>query len=98
MKHIYKICGKISLLFYVFILYQLWHLCQYGGTRRHIPALMFGIAGFVGAFVLWMIARQSFKRDNFESFRKKNILCRDSHFYYNYTFLRNRTALLGNEI
>ena len=61
MKHIYKICGKISLLFYVFILYQLWHLCQYGGTR-HIPALMFGIAGFVGAFVLWMIARQSFEK------------------------------------
>lgn len=92
MKHIYKICGKISLLFYVLTLYQLWHLCQYGGTRRHIPALMFGIAGFIGAFVLWMIARQSFKRDNFGSFRKKNI------FYVEIAIFIITTLFFGGRI
>lgn len=45
MKYIYKITGKVSLLFYIFNLYQLWHLCQYGGLRRHIPMLVLGIIG-----------------------------------------------------
>ena len=37
MKYIYKITGKVSLILYIFMLYQFWHLCQYGGLRRHIP-------------------------------------------------------------
>ena len=36
MKYIYKITGKVSLILYIFMLYQFWHLCQYGGLRRHI--------------------------------------------------------------
>lgn len=57
MKYIYKITGKVSLLFYIFNLYQLWHLCQYGGLRSHIPMLVLGIIGLVGTLVLWLISR-----------------------------------------
>lgn len=42
MKYIYKITGKVSLILYIFMLYQFWHLCQYGGLRRHIPMLALG--------------------------------------------------------
>lgn len=57
MKHIYKICGKISLLCYLLMLYQLWHLCKYGGIRMHLPMLLFWTAVCTVMFVLWLIAR-----------------------------------------
>lgn len=63
MKYIYKICGKISLLFYIFILYQLWHLCQYGGLRRHLPVLITGVAGFLITLILWLVSRK-YKRED----------------------------------
>ena len=34
MKYIYKITGKVSLIPYIFMLYQFWHLCQYGGFEK----------------------------------------------------------------
>lgn len=51
MKYIYKITGKVSLILYIFMLYQFWHLCQYGGLRRHIPMLALDIIGLVGTVV-----------------------------------------------
>lgn len=73
MKYLYHICGKISLLFYVFTLQRVWHLCQYGGVRRHMPTLAFGMIGFVGTSILWLIARHFFRRDKSERCGKKNI-------------------------
>ena len=58
MKYIYKITGKVSLIVYIFMLYQFWHLCQYGGLRRHIPMLALGIIGLVGTVVLWLISKR----------------------------------------
>jgi hypothetical protein len=58
MKYIYKITGKVSLILYIFMLYQFWHLCQYGGLRRHIPMLALGIIGLVGTVVLWLISKR----------------------------------------
>ncbi len=58
MKYIYKITGKVSLILYIFMLYQFWHLCQYGGLRRHIPMLALGIIGLVGTVVLWLISKK----------------------------------------
>lgn len=92
MKYIYKICGKISLLFYIFTLYHLWHLCQYGGIRRHIPTLVFGIIGGVGTFALWLLARHIFKRDNVESFGKKNV------FYVEIVIFIIATLFFGGRI
>ena len=56
MKYIYKISGKISLMFYIFTLYRIWHLCQYGGLRSHVPTLAVGMTGFMGTFILWAIS------------------------------------------
>ena len=58
MKYIYKITGKVSLILYIFMLYQFWHLCQYGGLRRHIPMLALDIIGLVGTVVLWLISKR----------------------------------------
>ncbi len=73
MKYIHKFCGKVSLVFYMFTLYQLWHLCQYGGLRSHISTLVFGIIGFGVTFILWMISRRyNQKEDTEDSVKKKN--------------------------
>lgn len=48
----------IELGFYIFSLYQLWHLCQYGGLRSHMPALFLGLSGFVIVFILGLILRR----------------------------------------
>lgn len=58
MKNRYKLCGNISLMCYIFILYQLWHLCRYGGFKRHLPMLLAGLAGFCLTFLLWLILRR----------------------------------------
>lgn len=57
MKWLNRICGKISLLCYLFCLYYGWHLCQYGGIRRHLPFLICGLSAFLLSFVCWLISR-----------------------------------------
>ena len=58
MLHVYKIGGKLSLVFYIVMLYQLWHLCQYGGLRSHALRLMVAALGFAVTFILWLAARK----------------------------------------
>lgn len=58
MKYIYKICIAIQLGIYIFSLYQIWHLCQYGGLRSHMSALFLGLTGFVITFILGLILRR----------------------------------------
>lgn len=62
MKYLYQVCGKISLLCYIPMLYQLWHLCQYGGMRRHLPALMFWTVLCAVTWILWLVARWKCKQ------------------------------------
>jgi hypothetical protein len=45
----------ISLFCYILFLYQLWHLCQYGGLKRHLPAMFAIIIVFLITFILWLI-------------------------------------------
>lgn len=73
MKYIYKICGKVSLVFYIFTLYQLWHLCQYGGLRRHMPTLASGIIAFGVTFILWLISKRYKQKSDSENSTKKKI-------------------------
>ena len=58
MKLLYKLSGKISLLCYVVTLYYLWHMCQYGGVRSHLPRLAVSVAGFVITFLLWLFSKR----------------------------------------
>ena len=63
MKYIDRISGKISLFCYILMLYQLWHLCQYGGIRRHLPALVAEAAVCGITFALWLITRWRLKKN-----------------------------------
>lgn len=75
MKYLYKLCGKISLLSYILMLYQLWHLCKYGGLRSHMPILI-SEAVFCGTmFLLWLIARQHFNKDASQIGGKSKLFC-----------------------
>lgn len=77
MKSMYQICGKISLFFYIFLLYQIWHLCQYGGVRIHLLMLVAGALGFLFSFVFWLVSRRAKKEDTSGNSRKKKIICID---------------------
>ncbi len=57
MKYIYKTFGKLSLAFYIFTLYQVWHLCQFRGLRSHMPIIILSIVCCAFTFILWIIAR-----------------------------------------
>ena len=72
MSYIYKICGKLSLVFYIATLYQLWHLCQYGGLRSHVLKLAVVILGLACTFLIWMIGRKRYKKvDSVDRSRKQ---------------------------
>ena len=62
MLHVYRIGGKLSLVFYIVMLYQLWHLCQYGGLRSHMLKLLVVLLGLVCTLVMWLIGRNVRKR------------------------------------
>lgn len=74
MKYIYKICGKVSLVCYIFTLYQVWHLCQYGGLQSHISALILGIIGFGSTGILWLISRRYHLKAGCEDREKRKLL------------------------
>ncbi len=60
------------LLCYIYFLYQLWHLCQYGGIRSHLPRLIVSLAGCGMFFVLWVISRKNKQEEASEN--RKNIV------------------------
>ncbi len=73
MKYLYQVCGKLSLLCYIPILYQLWHLCEYGGVRSHLPALAFWTVLCGVTLILWLIARQKCKQRTTGKIKKSKI-------------------------
>ncbi len=66
MLHVYRIGGKLSLVFYIVMLYQLWHLCQYGGLRSHMLKLLVVLLGLVCTLVMWLIGRKHQKKEDSE--------------------------------
>lgn len=73
MKYIYTFFGKVSLVFYIFTLYQLWHLCQYGGLKNHTLMLVLGIIVFGVTLLLWLISRRYNQKSDSEDSAKKKI-------------------------
>lgn len=74
MKIFTRICGTLSLLCYLFVLYQLSLLCQYGGVRNHLPMLVVGMLGFFAAGILWLILKKYKKKDAFAERESEFIL------------------------
>lgn len=58
MKRNFQIFQKLSLLFYLFALYELWGLCRYGGVRRHMPPLLLGFAGAAVFLLIGLIRKR----------------------------------------
>ena len=50
MKYISKISKISSFIFYIFLLCQLWHLCQYGSIRSHF----FGVVIYQGVCAIFI--------------------------------------------
>lgn len=69
----HKYSFKISLLCYIFTLYQLWHLCQYGGLRSHLPELAIGAVGFIVTLFLRLTSKKQNPIPNSENTMKKKI-------------------------
>lgn len=73
MKYLYWICGKISFLCYIPIMYQLWHLCQYGGLMRHLSILIFWAIICAVTLILWLIARWELQKNATGNARKSKL-------------------------
>lgn len=67
MKYIFKISKISSLIFYIFLLYQLWHLCQYGGVRTHFFGLIICAAGVAVTVILCLVLKRDKKNVDKES-------------------------------
>lgn len=73
MKSSYQIFRKISLLCYLFAMYQLWYLCQYGGMRRHLLLLLAGVAGLLVSLILCLVFKKKDAQDSTERKSKTTI-------------------------
>ena len=58
MKYISKISKISSFIFYIFLLCQLWHLCQYGSIRSHFFGVVICTVGFTAAVIVWLVSRR----------------------------------------
>ena len=64
MKYLLKISKIVSLAFYVFLLYQVWHLCRYGGIQSHLRGIVIGAAGFAtGAAICFISGKHGLKQN-----------------------------------
>lgn len=55
-KYLPKIYAIISLVFFILFLYQMWHLCQYGGVTRHILPLLITLTGCLLSLIFLIIS------------------------------------------
>ena len=61
-KVIFRISGIASVLFYIILVYQVWHLCRFGGIRSHLPAMAGAGVLFVITAVLYLIMGQHIRK------------------------------------
>lgn len=62
MKRINRICAVFSLLCYVFCLYVLCRLCQYGARAQLFPFLIAGGLAFCLSFIGWLVSYLRIRR------------------------------------
>lgn len=81
MNFIYKTFGKISLLLYVLVLYQLWHMCQYGGLQNHLPMLVIGVLALTVTLLLWFISKRYRQEDVSKDSRRTTLFRMEIIFF-----------------
>lgn len=62
-KTVHRISGLASILCYIILLYQFWHLCQYGGIRSHLPILAGVCFLFTVGMVLYLITGHHIRKE-----------------------------------
>lgn len=82
MKILYKITGKISLLFYLLFLWQLWLLCRFGGVRRHLPVLALCGLLCLLCFFIWVAVRKKFRDAQEEPFGKRYVFLLETLIFF----------------
>lgn len=60
---IHRISGVISIFCYIFLTYQLWHLCQYGGAGSHFPVLIALFILLMAGIILGLITGRRIAKD-----------------------------------
>lgn len=59
---IHRICRIAGLVFYLYFLYWLWHLCQYGGLRNHLYGLVISGLGFILILAVRILTERRYAR------------------------------------
>lgn len=72
-KMIYRISGKIGLLSYIVVLYQVWRLCQYGGNQKDLLVLLPGVLLFMASMSLWLFSQKSRKKEPRNHTKRKGV-------------------------
>ena len=63
---LYRTSGAVSVLAYIILAYQIWHLCQYGGVRSHLPALAAAFLIFAAGGSFWLVTGRKLRREKSE--------------------------------
>ena len=53
MSAIRKICGKLNIVCYLLLLFQVWHVCQYGGRRLSVIIIGAIGAALICSIIIW---------------------------------------------
>lgn len=61
---LHRISGALSILGYIILAYQLWHLCQYSGVRSHLPLLAVSFLIFAAAGIFWLVTGWQIRKEN----------------------------------
>lgn len=74
-KIAYCMSGIISIICYILLAYQFWHLCQYGGLRSHLPVMTVLIFLFVAAGAIRLVTGRFRRKEKKEekTDRKKHV-------------------------
>lgn len=63
MSAIRRICGKLNIVCYLLLLFQVWHLCQYGGRR--LSEIIIGAIGaaLICSIIIWSVLTACLKKN-----------------------------------
>ena len=63
MSAIRKICGKLNIVCYLLLLFQVWHVCQYGGRRLSVIIIGAIGAALICSIIIWSVLTAYLKKN-----------------------------------